>query len=138
VYDGCAVLAQWRRRNMWFSGRRVALAYFAALAIAGGGAGVPSGGASEARAADTAVAPENDASTATAPPPADQSPFGEKYYPAVAPTRHRPLMSLLDRTGLADPLDDARISLFGHAEASFEYNFMHPAGDFNAGREFDF
>jgi hypothetical protein len=115
----------------------MAVAAFAAAfaAASGGGSG---GRAGLALAADTPLAPENDASTATSPPPADQSPFGEKYYPAITPTRHRPLMSLLDRSGLADPLEDARINIFGYVEASFQANFMDPAGDINAGRVFDF
>jgi hypothetical protein len=89
-------------------------------------------------AADTALAPENGTPIATSPPPADQAPFGEKYYPAITPTRRRPLMSLLDRNGLADALEDARINVFGYVEASFEANFMDPRGDINAGRVFDF
>jgi len=109
----------------------IGLTAFAALLIVGGNAAVVS-------AADTVAAPENEAAATTSPPPADQSPFGEKYYPAIAPTRRRPLMSLLDQHGLADGLEDARINLFGHVEASFEYNFVDPAGDFNAGRVFDF
>jgi hypothetical protein len=124
---------------MRFSRRRMAATAFAAAALGLGGAGGGFGGSHNlALAADTALAPENDASTASAPPPADQSPFGEKYYPAIAPTRRRPLMSLLDRNGLADTLEDARINIFGYVEGSFEANFMDPAQDINAGRVFDF
>ena len=120
-----------------FSGRRLGLAAIVAiLAIAGG---VPTGWRGNvAMAADTDIAPENTAVTATAPAPADQSPFGEKYYPTFAPTRQRPLMSLLDQHGLADALEEARINIFGHIEASYQYNFMRPANDINAGRIFEF
>lgn len=121
---------------MTLSSRRGAAARVAALALAAGGIG--SGGGRAALAADTATAPENDTVMATSAPPAAEAPFGEKYYPALAPTQHRPLMSLLDRYGLADPLEDARINLFGHAQASFQYNFMDPVGDLNVGRVFDF
>jgi hypothetical protein len=47
-------------------------------------------------------------------------------------------MQLLDRNGLADALEDARINIFGYVQGSFEANFMDPAGDINAGRVFDF
>lgn len=89
-------------------------------------------------AADGVAGPEDDALTASSPPPADQSPFGEKYYPAIAPSQRRPLMSLLDRYGFADPLEEARIRVFGYAEGSYQYNFIDPVGDFNAGRVLDF
>jgi len=120
---------------MRFSRKCIAAAAFASSFAAGGALG-RSGNV--ALAADTPLAPENDASTATAPPPADQSPFGEKYYPAITPTRRRPLMQLLDRNGLADGLEDARINIFGYVQGSFEANFMDPAEDINAGRVFDF
>ena len=105
-------------------------------------------GGGVARAADPEVAPITDAppaagdasapSSATVPPPANQSPFGEKFYPSVSPITRRPLMMLLDRNGLADGLEEARINIFGWVEASFEYNFMDPAEDINLGRVFDF
>jgi hypothetical protein len=107
------------------------------LALAAG-LGLGLGGASFAVAADQQGGPEETAPTTASPPPADQSPFGEKYYPAIAPTRRRLLMSQLDRAGLADPLEEARIRLFGYAEGSYEFNFIDPAGDFNVGRDFDF
>ena len=49
----------------------------------------------------------------------------------------QPLMALLDSVGLAQPLDAARINIFGHVEAGYTYNFMHPSKDLNLGRVFD-
>ena len=49
----------------------------------------------------------------------------------------RPLMRLLDTVGVARPLEDARIRLYGWAEAGYTYNFIDPAGDLNLGRVFD-
>ena len=91
-----------------------------------------------AEAADQQAGPEDTSTATSAPPPADQSPFGEKYYPAIAPARRRPLMSALDRGGYANTLEEARINLFGHAEGSYQFNFTDPAGGFNVGRTFDF
>ena len=85
-------------------------------------------GAAGARAAEPA-SPEqtNQESTAASPPPAERSPFGEKYYPASPPAQRRPLMSLLERAGLSGPLDNARIRIFGHVEASYTWNPDDPA-----------
>lgn len=41
----------------------------------------------------------------------------------------RPLMSLLDRWGWAQPLDDAGIDVFGFIEASYTYNLTNPRTD---------
>ena len=49
----------------------------------------------------------------------------------------QPLMSLLGMAGLAAPLEDANIRLFGHLEGSYTYNFDDPAGNLNLGRVFD-
>ena len=70
-------------------------------------------------------------------PPDQEAPFGEKYYPVVTPGRRRPLMSLLDRAGLAEPLDEARIRIFGHVQGSYTHNFDDPALDLNLCRVFD-
>ena len=75
--------------------------------------------------------------THAAPPPAERSPFGEKYYPAAPTAQRRPLMQLLERYDLAGPLDDARIRIFGHAEAGYTWNPDDPAFDLNLGRVFD-
>src|SRR3712207_792452 len=48
-----------------------------------------------------------------------------------------PLMRLLDQAGVGDALDDARIRLYGWAEAGITHNFEDPAGDLNLGRVFD-
>jgi hypothetical protein len=58
------------------------------------------------------------------------------------PTR-RPLMNLLDQAGLAKPLDDAKIKVFGYVEGSYTKNLSGgepiPGFDrFNPGRLFDF
>ena len=75
--------------------------------------------------------------TTASPPPAQRSPFGEKYYPAAPPTERRPLMSLLDRANLSGPLDDARIRIFGHVETGYTFNPDDPVQDLNLGRVFD-
>jgi Putative beta-barrel porin-2, OmpL-like. bbp2 len=75
--------------------------------------------------------------TTASPPPAQRSPFGEKYYSAVPPTERRPLMSLLERANLSGPLDDARIRIFGHVEAGYTFNPDDPVQDLNLGRVFD-
>jgi hypothetical protein len=91
-----------------------------------------------ALAAD-ADAPERTTGEASnaAPPPAERSPFGEKYYPAAPSAQRRPLMQLLERANLSGPLDDARIRVFGHVEGGYTYNPDDPAQDLNLGRVFD-
>src|SRR3954466_5813558 len=81
-------------------------------------------GASGARAAepDSPEQTTNQESTASSPPPAERSPFGEKYYPASPQAQRGLLMSQLDRAGVAKPLDNARIRIFGHVEAGYTYN----------------
>lgn len=49
----------------------------------------------------------------------------------------RPLMSLLDRAGVANALDDARIDIYGHVEVGYTYAFNDPANDLILGRVFD-
>ena len=41
-----------------------------------------------------------------------------QHTPEVPPGR-RPLMELLDRAGLARPLDDAGINIYGHVQGSY-------------------
>ena len=96
----------------------VAVAHVVAAAVA----------AAEATAAEPA---------ASEPPPAERSPFGEKYFPAAPSAVRRPLMSLLDRVGVGGPLEDARLSVFGHVQGSYTHNFNDPALDLNLGRVFD-
>ena len=92
----------------------------------------------DARAAD-GDSPETtpDQPSNVSPPPAERSPFGEKYYSAAPTAQRRPLMQLLDRAGVAGPLDDARIRIFGHVEAGYTFNPDDPAQDLNLGRVFD-
>jgi hypothetical protein len=92
-----------------------------------------------ARATDAALdtADEPRYATLADTPPDEEAPFGEKYYPVAVPGRRRPLMSLLDRAGIAEPLDNARIRIFGHVEGSYTHNFEDPALDLNLGRVFD-
>ena len=101
-----------------------------AAAVAGGTAGA---WAAEPDSAERAT----EEPTSASPPPAERSPFGEKYYPAAPPAQRRPLMSLLERNGASGPLDDARIRLFGHVEAGYTVNPDDPAQDINLGRVFD-
>jgi hypothetical protein len=68
---------------------------------------------------------------------------GEHVGEAPAAQERRLLMNLLDRAGLAQPLDDARIRVFGYVEAGYTYNpdptEGGPAfGDINLDRIFDF
>src|SRR6476660_4955740 len=112
---GCAVLAQSSheqgRRTMRVStfARRVSHVVRMARLVLAGTLGLALGAASPAAGADEQGGPEESAAVTASPPPADQSPFGEKYYPAIAPTQRRLLRSQLDRAGLADPLEEARI-----------------------------
>ena len=93
---------------------------------------------SPTRAADgDSPEPVNGEPANTSPPPAEPSPFGEKYYPAAPTAQRRPLMQLLERSNLSGPLDDARIRVFGHAEAGYTWNGDDPAQDLNLGRVFD-
>jgi hypothetical protein len=68
------------------------------------------------------------------------APAGQADAPAApandAPAR-RPLMSLLDAAGIGQAMDDLGISLYGHAQASYQYNFRDPVGRMNYGRVFD-
>jgi len=57
---------------------------------------------------------------------------------AGAPQHRRPLMDLLDRAGLAKPLDDMGINLYGHVEAGWTWNFDDPSSKLNPFRIFDF
>src|ERR1051325_6405563 len=70
-----------------------------------------------------------------APRPAERTPTPPKAGTATPP---RPLMQLLDQAGVAKPLDDARITVGGHIEASWTWNFHDPDSDVNPGRVFDF
>jgi hypothetical protein len=108
---------------------RTVAALAAAVMVAAGATARAADGDSPER---VAAEPSN-----VAPPPAEPSPFGEKYYPAAPTAQRRPLMQLLDRANLAGPLDDARIRIFGHVEGSYTYNPDDPAQDLNLGRVFD-
>jgi len=57
---------------------------------------------------------------------------------AVTATPRRPLMELLDQAGIAKQLDDAHITIGGHAEFGWTYNFNDPDSNVNPGRVFDF
>src|SRR2546423_10760232 len=56
----------------------------------------------------------------------------------AAPAHRRPLMDLLDRAGLAKPLEDAGINIYGHVEAGWTWNFDDPSDKLNPFRIFDF
>ena len=108
----------------------------AAIVAATVGAGI-FGGPAYAAEPESPEQTFDDQSTPASPPPAVRSPFGEKYYPAAPAAQRRPLMSLLERANLAGPLDDARIRVFGHVQASYTFNPDDPAQDINLGRVFD-
>ena len=103
----------------------------AAVLAATVGAGSPAG------AQESPERAPGDEPATSSPPPAERSPFGEKFYPTAPTTQRRPLMQLLDRTGWAGPLDDARIRVFGHVEAGYTFNPDDPVQDLNLGRVFD-
>lgn len=74
----------------------------------------------------------------------DRPVYLDENLPSLAPnaplslnTTRAPLMSLLDKVGVAQALDDARINVFGHVEVGYTYNFDRPARDLNLGRVFD-
>lgn len=84
--------------------------------------------------AEPAATPDN--SSARDTEPLTQQPI-LPLMPAAAGTARTPIMGLLDKAGLAGPLDDAHIRVYGHIEGSYTYNFNNPARDINAGRVFD-
>ena len=57
--------------------------------------------------------------------------------PASEPASRKPLMAALDGIGLAKPLDNAHINIFGFVEGSYNYNLTAPKGNPNEGRTFD-
>ncbi len=57
---------------------------------------------------------------------------------AVTATPRRPLMELLDQAGIAKTLDDWHITIGGHAEAGWTWNFHDPNSEVTPGRVFDF
>lgn len=78
----------------------------------------------------------------TTPPPGPSRDFTlestrPQPMPGVAPGR-RPLMELLDMAGAAKPLEDLGLNIYGHAEASYTWNFDDPDDDLNPFRVFDF
>lgn len=87
--------------------------------------------------------------SAAPPPPADQS--ARDTEPLVAqpinispagsvtnaPPARTPAMNVLDKLGLAAPLDNLGLRFYGHVEGSYTANFDNPARNLNAGRVFD-
>jgi putative salt-induced outer membrane protein YdiY len=67
---------------------------------------------------------------------ADSFSLNQPIYAAEAPAR-KPLMALLDKGGMAKPLEDAGINISGYAEVSWTHNFSDD-GNTIAGRAFDF
>jgi hypothetical protein len=70
-----------------------------------------------------------------APRPAERVPTPPT---AVTATPRRPLMQLLEDAGVAKTLDDWHLTIGGHIEVSWTYNFEDPDSDVNPGRVFDF
>ncbi len=62
---------------------------------------------------------------------------GVETPPTAVPAR-RPLMMGLDKLGVAKPLDDLGINIYGFAEASYTYSASSPPGNTITGRTFDF
>ena len=60
-----------------------------------------------------------------------------KYMAATRQPR-RPIMWALDRAGVADELDRWGLSVYGHIQVGYTYNFDEPETDQNAFRSFDF
>src|SRR4051794_39832140 len=104
-------------------------AFFAAAVMAACAAS-----SSALRAEDATNAPGG--SVRDTEPPSEQRPVFP-VNPAAATPARTPLMGLLDNVGLAKPLDDARIRLYGHVEGGWTYNFDDPYREVNAGRVFD-
>jgi hypothetical protein len=92
--------------------------------------------------------PSSEASRATAPPvgaatgaattnaaaikfddSAAQLTLTPQYLADLAPADRRPLMRLLDRWGLAEPLDNWGIDIYGFIQVSYTYNFTDPNTD---------
>lgn len=67
---------------------------------------------------------------------ADSFSLSQPVYAADAPAR-KPLMALLDKGGMAKPLEDAGINIYGLVEGSWTHNFSDD-GNTIAGRAFDF
>lgn len=60
--------------------------------------------------------------------------------PGAAPVQRGALMDLFDRISLADPLERARVRVYGHVEGSYTYNLQNPQAPLgldNLGRVFD-
>lgn len=113
-----------------FDRTKLALAT-AVLATLGGSVGV-------ARAADGVPPGDTAGSARDTEPFALQPPMANRAAtPGVGRPERAPLMGLLDQIGVAKPLDDARVRVYGHAEASYTWNAQNPFNDFNAGRVFD-
>lgn len=73
------------------------------------------------------------------PAPSTQLKLDAPHYLADQPAPERkPLMDLLNAGGMAQPLEDLGINLFGHVEGSYTWNFDRPKNDLNFGRVFDF
>jgi hypothetical protein len=69
---------------------------------------------------DATTAPATDQAAAPTPPPAP-----------------KPLMALLDKAGIAKPLNDAGINIYGFVEGAYNYSASAPPGNVISGRVFD-
>ncbi|HLL87723.1 MAG TPA: outer membrane beta-barrel protein [Tepidisphaeraceae bacterium] len=58
--------------------------------------------------------------------------------PTASTAPPKPLMALLNQVGVGQALDEANISIYGHAQASWTYSFNDPPNNAIAGRSFDF
>ncbi|HEV8605980.1 MAG TPA: outer membrane beta-barrel protein [Tepidisphaeraceae bacterium] len=73
-----------------------------------------------------------------AAPPRDYAVARPTLLATAPPPHRRPLMNLLEQAGVAKPLDDAGINIYGHVEGGWTYNFDDPDDDLNPFRIFDF
>jgi hypothetical protein len=69
---------------------------------------------------------------------ADPTPADVTRESISGPSARRPLMDLLRKTPLGPTLDNAGISIYGHVEVGYTYNFDSPDNNQNAFRLFDF
>lgn len=64
--------------------------------------------------------------------------LNQPIYAQDAAAPRKPLMALLDKGGMAKPLEDAGINIYGLVEGGWTYGFGDPAGGIVAGHSFDF
>src|SRR5687768_7533675 len=117
--------------RVWVRRRTTLRAMALASCVALGGIAAPANGAEPSPAAASSTPPRRDEATGGGSarelePPSAPSALPQRSTAPLGRASRTPLMELLDRGGLAKPLDDARIRVYGHIEASYTYNFVDP------------